>query len=257
MNGYVCDRCRETVSEADYRAGVPPVAGTPVVQESIEQIPVFVHGAPTLCHPIPIGMANGGLRQRVVTVGGHSGVPWAPGRRTDDHGCRSCQEVATALHDTAESLRIQKRKLQQHEGLQPPPVSQPPAPSTRSLALAVYFLLAAAALIGLTLAGGGMTLNTKVVLVGVWLATLGLSGGAILVSHLRSRTRWISAQRAVHRARETWDSERDRTRKDLQRAIGHAEERHTALAEQVARHDASQRAAGSYQQPSKTHRVRL
>lgn len=77
-------------------------------------IPVFQHGSPTWCHPTPVGMVGGQWVQSGHWVNGTDAVPWAPGRRGDDHGCADCAQVVVqreAAHARMQQLRRQLGEL--------------------------------------------------------------------------------------------------------------------------------------------------
>lgn len=86
-----CRRCGLRVAEEEYRRGKPShwVSTGRVWIDS--PIPVFVHGGPTACHPVPMGMVPNGYWQE----GGYwtQATTWAPGRPANEEGCTSCAEI--------------------------------------------------------------------------------------------------------------------------------------------------------------------
>lgn len=95
-----CGRCGEIVPESRYSYGVPATPGSPgrfvVTGSTVQRIPIFRHGGPTGCHPLPDGV----VEQVVPTghtegrVAADPGRPWALGRSEYDHGCDSCRDIS-------------------------------------------------------------------------------------------------------------------------------------------------------------------
>ncbi|NLT07363.1 MAG: hypothetical protein GXY03_13790 [Solirubrobacterales bacterium] len=71
-------------------------------------IPVFQHGAPTACHPTPVGMIPGGYwRDSGYWTGEKT---WAPGRPVAESGCDACAEVVKAAAGARNKAREAARR---------------------------------------------------------------------------------------------------------------------------------------------------
>lgn len=108
-----CKRCGVLVAEAEYRRGQPStwVSTGPEWVET-PPIPVFQHGGPTACHPVPVGMVPTGY----WTQGGYwtKEMSWAPGRPSNEEGCTACAQVvgeASAARAEAERARESSERV--------------------------------------------------------------------------------------------------------------------------------------------------
>ena len=238
-----CPRCGRQVPPEQYSHGTPGKADEWVsTGTAVQQIPVFQHGSPTMCHPQPVGMHYQTVPTGYV-IPGQPEVVWAPGATSADHGCDDCRQVWSDLSEArSRAAALPKeidvwRKKDEPNGL----VAVPPSPSPVSVGHVFWFLALGALTVWLARIGWGMAdsprepaMNALIVAVVPALATL--TAGLFLVDNTihrrRARARAAQIEAENRRLRERFPEVRAAHISALEASLV-SEELHATLLEHL------------------------